>query len=116
MPTKLVNLTPHDIVLQAEDGVRQVVPPAGTTARVAVVASEEQARLPGVSVPIQGPNQWGDVEGLPEPEWGTVYIVSALVAEKVKRPDVVMPGTGPKDGAIRENGQIVAVTKLIRSA
>jgi len=37
-----------------------------------------------------------------------------LVAQHVRRPDVLAPDTGPT--AIREGGQIVAVTRLQRFA
>jgi hypothetical protein len=53
-----------------------------------------------------------DVEGLPEPEDGVIYITSSLVAGKLpSRPDVLAPDTGPT--AVRdENGHIVAVNRL----
>ena len=45
---------------------------------------------------------------LPAPVAGVVYVVSALVADRARRSDVVSPDTGPS--AIRDGGQIVAVT------
>jgi hypothetical protein len=62
--------------------------------------------------------QWGEVEGLPAPEEGVIYIVSMVVAARVgsSREDVFYPGTGPTDGAIRDEfGKIIGVTRLIRS-
>jgi hypothetical protein len=60
-----------------------------------------------------------EVEGLPPflpPEEGIFFIVSALVGAHMSvrgRGDVLVPGTGPRDGAIRDNkGHIVAVTRL----
>jgi len=56
-----------------------------------------------------------------DPEPGLVYIVSAMVGAAlreagVSRPDVLCPGTGPQDGAIRDpEGRIQAVTRLIRA-
>jgi hypothetical protein len=110
----LVNLTPHPVVLR-RNGIDVTIPPNGTVCRV--------ASTPGVlvddtgPVPIYGSPEWGDVEGLPPPHASTVYIVSGLVAGRVDRRDVVSPGTGPADGAIRDtDGRIVAVTRLISAA
>jgi len=67
--------------------------------------------------------KFGEITGLPpfvdQPgrpnEKG--YIVSSIVAQAMKeqgirRPDVVVPDTGPNSGAIRENGQVVAVRRF----
>src|SRR5581483_6725641 len=98
----LVNLTPHDIVLQAADGTRTTVKPSGQVARVAQkpgVPTEGE----GVPVPVYTPNEYGEVEGLPDgPSDDKLYIVSAVIGQRVRRRDLVMPGTGPTDGAIRE--------------
>lgn len=126
-PTRLVNLTPHTIELAfSQDaylaGITTVLPPSGTVARV--------TNTPGVKleahhghgyancpVPVYGPASIGHVEGLPPPVEGTLYVVSGMVVTACgyERPDVVGPGTGPNDGAIRnEKGQVVAVTRLVR--
>jgi len=139
---KLVNLTPHPIVL-AKGDQREVVPSAGV-ARVATTSGSEIARvrvrdsvpagaahdaayhLPqtmreAMDIPVYSPPTYGSVEGLPDPEPGLVYIVSAMVGAAlreagVSRPDVLCPGTGPQDGAIRDpEGRIQAVTRLIRA-
>ncbi len=55
------------------------------------------------------------VTGLPDPIDGTIFIVSAPVgAAIVGRNDVLVLGTGPNDGAIRDGGNVVAVTRLKR--
>ena len=107
MSNKFVNLTPHEIVF----GVT-IIPASGMVARV--------ASLPGQDLGdgLYTAPQWGAVEGLPAPEEGTIYIVSALVAGRVggTRDDVFSPGTGPADNAVRDpHGRIVGVTRLIRS-
>lgn len=121
--SKLVNLTPHEIGLALEDqGVFVVVPPSGTVARVASTPGAA-GRIPGVPVPVMGRQVWGAVTGLPDPVEGVTYIVSAIVLgrpECLDRDDVVGPGTGPNDGAIRfppghpRAGQVEAVTRLVR--
>ena len=116
---KLINLTPHTIVLDNERGERFVYPSQGV-ARVS--STPGLAMLSGgdepIPVDIYKAPTWGAVEGLPAPEPGIWYLVSALVAQRLEgqgRRDVVSPGTGPNDGAIRENGQIIAVTRLIQA-
>lgn len=108
---KIQNLTPHPITLQSPNGT-QTIQPSGTVARVSATPGQSKD-VEGIPVPVAQPDTFGAVEGLPDPEEGTFYIVSAMVGAHVKRADVLMPGTGPKDGAVRnEKGNIVAVTRL----
>lgn len=117
-----VNLTPHAVTLQAQDGTRFTVPPSGTVARIASEPGEhiiiEGCAGFDAGVAIYAPTRWG-AHGLPEsdPTGATTYIVSALFAGRVgDRIDVVYPGTGPADGCIRDSkGQVEAVTRLIRA-
>lgn len=107
IPTKFVNLTPHDIKLN--DG--SIYPASGKVARVANTFSNFCCGISKVF--------YGDVENLPEPEDGVYYIVSAMVlaAEKSKpiqyqRTDLVAPATGHPD-CKRENGFIVSVPGFV---
>jgi len=116
MTTILINLTPHAITLRAADGADTVIPPSGTVARVSSTPGALEA-VAGIPVPVAGMQTFGGVEGLPEPTPGTLFIVSAMVLAALRgsRPDVVGPGTGPNDGAVRnEKGHIAAVTRLVR--
>ena len=101
-----------DIVVQPRRGEDGPAP-----ARVATVPGQLTGDLGGV--PAYGRTTFGAVEGLPAPETDTIYLVSALVGgrpEVADREDVFVPGTGPKDGAVRTvEGQIYAVTRLIRA-
>jgi hypothetical protein len=46
----------------------------------------------------------------------SLLVASALQSANVFRHDVVCPGTGPQDGAVRdEQGRILAVTRLNRA-
>lgn len=108
IPTEFVNLTPHDIKLN--DGT--VYPATGKVARVANTFSNFCNGIAKVF--------YGDVENLPEPKRGTMYIVSAMVlaAENAKprcsrRTDLVSPATGHPD-CKRENGFIVSVPGFVR--
>lgn len=112
----LTNLTPHAITLRSADGTDTIVPPSGTVARVTSTPGALET-VAGIPVPVAGMQTFGGVEGLPEPVTGTVFVVSAMVLAALRgsRPDVVGPGTGPNDGAVRnERGHVVAVTRLVR--
>jgi hypothetical protein len=122
--TNFVNLTPHPIRLRVDaantaaeplDDDIVVEPHADGPARVATTPGQEIGDLDGVA--LYSATIFGAVEGLPAPQDGTVYIVSALVGGQVQgRTDVVQPGTGPKDGTVRNDaGHIFAVTRLIRA-
>lgn len=102
----MLNLTPHPITVQLPDGSRATFPPSGQLARVTTeeVVVGEMAGVPVIS------RSFGQVTGLPEE--GTPCIVSALVAGAVPgRRGVYAPDSGPT--AIREGGQVVAVTRLV---
>lgn len=136
----IVNLTPHSITLRAPDGAEYIYPSTG----VARVSSTPGALANiGLPVPVASATVFGEIVGLPAAELAcgcgagadcpgvhdpagcphyvvTYYVVSALVGAALRasgsmRADVLCPGTGPNDGAIRNDaGHIVAVTRLVR--
>jgi hypothetical protein len=109
----IVNLTPHQICLRGSEGT-VIIEPEDFPARV--VSSEQGEKIGAAyGVDLYTPSTWGEVENLPDPEEGVIYVVSSLVASRLSREDVYSPGTSYNDGAVRENGQVVAVTRLIRS-
>ena len=114
----IVNLTPHSIVVLRDDGLgcqeAAEFSPSGVVARVATKPGE---KMEGKDLPLFTSTTFGEVEGLPAPQAGTIFLVSALVAGRcVGRADVFSPGTGPADGAVRnEKGHITAVTRLIQA-
>lgn len=102
----MLNLTPHAITVQAADGSRMTFAPSGQVARVATLESVvgEYDGIPVIT------RSMGEAQGLPEE--GTPCIVSAMVASAVPgRKGVYAPDSGST--AIRENGQVVAVTRLV---
>ena len=110
----VVNLTPHPITLRTAAG-DETIPSSGVArcTPAPAVATDE-----GLPVPVARPGgPMGPVVGLPSPAPGAVYIVSAMVLahpDCAGRKDVLAPGTGPADGAIRDGaGHIVAVTRLV---
>jgi hypothetical protein len=110
---KLVNLTPHEVVVLDANNVVLRVPPSGQVARVAV-----KEELVGTvnGVPVYR-TTYGAIEGLPEPEQGTIYIVSLLVLQAMagKRSDLVAPNTSPTPlGAVRDaQGRIIGVRSFV---
>jgi hypothetical protein len=116
MTVRIINLTPHSIVLRAPSGDETTIPSSG----VARVTSTPGAleTISGIPVPVAGTTTFGEVTGLPAPEEGAWFVVSAIVGAALRgsRADVLCPGTGPADGAIRnEQGQVIAVTRLVRA-
>lgn len=109
---KLVNLTPHAIVLRKAEK-DTVIPPSGKIARVSSMPGSLKDL--GLPVDVATATVYGEIDGLPAPEADTFYIVSGLVLSRaVGRDDVFGPGTGPSDNAIRDaENRIIAVTRLI---
>lgn len=112
---RLRNFTQHPIVLSL--GEKTITLPSEGFAKVDSLAGTitETVEVDGVIVPIHNPDVPGKVQGLPDEEEGVLLIVSAIVGAAIsgKRMDVLVPGTGPKDGAVRDSkGMIQAVTRL----
>ena len=100
---KFINLTPHTITLN--DGTSF---PTEGNARVTDTYTEFNTS--GVCKVMHG-----EIEGLPESEANTTFIVSAMIlaAEKENgREDVVAPATGHPE-CRRENGCIVSVPGFV---
>ena len=109
---ELINLTPHVVRLYTTDGEIAAEIPSSGVARVGSTPGLLQDT--GLPVPVAAPTVYGAVEGLPAPQAGVVYVASMLVAAAARRADVLSPGTGPNDGAVRDaEGRIAGVTRLI---
>lgn len=100
------NLTPHTINFVSPEGYPVMdIKPEGTVARVSAKTATV-GEIDGIPVTK---SVYGEVEGLPEPEEGTIYIVSALVAGRVpEREDVFIPNESVRD----EKGRIVGCKSL----
>ena len=107
----LVNLTPHSITI-AFAGQKVTIPPSGTVARVEMEQVERGIRvIDGLHVPVHA-NVPKAVIGLPEPQSGVGYLVSAVVLAAVsERDDVFAPDT--TNAARNEQGHIVSVPGLV---
>ena len=89
-----INLTPHDVCVFKEDGTSINFKATGEVARVKV-KSKEIGRIAGIPVMK---NFYSDVEGLPDPDEDTFYIVSKIVADAVPyRNDVLIPNDSVRD-------------------
>lgn len=115
----MINLTPHPITIKTTTGEYITIPPSGKIARIiSSNASSYDVDINGITVSYVHPGDETIVD-LPEPQEGVFYIVSSLVLNYLRnsnsnRKDVLSPGTGTKDGVIRdERGNIIAITKLI---
>ena len=98
-----INLTPHPISLN--DG--RVFAPSGTVARVTTSFTDIIGDICEVC--------YGEVENLPGPQQGIIYIVSAMVLSACKdRQDVVAPATGHPETIRNEKGHIVSVPCFVR--
>ncbi len=119
---KFVNCTPHTIALNNGTSF----PPSGQIARVSVthtefVAFRNDDDPDGAKIPVCD-EYFGLIEGLPEPEEGTRFIVSAMVlaASRIGRVgqelrlDLFAPATGHKDCVRNEKGHIISVPGLVR--
>ena len=102
---KIINLTPHDIVIVGENGNR-TIPKSGTVARV-----ESKSRSCGFfdGIPLSSV-KFGAVTELPEYQPDTLLIVSAMVrAAASDRPDLASPGELVRDAG----GNVVGCRGLI---
>jgi len=119
---KLVNLTPHPIVVFDAFGNSVSIPPSGKVARIDMNYSSEPVRSVDVpvsdfgviSVPVYDVRK-SDIINLPDPEPDTLYITSAIVAEEAARrgyTDVIAPDT---TRAVRDEvGNIIGVKGFVR--
>lgn len=91
---KFVNLTPHSISIirshtAAAETKKSIILPSGQVARC-----EIHKELCGYieNIPVYQ-TSYGEVQGLPSAQEGTVYIVSTIVAEacKEQRDDLLVP-------------------------
>ena len=111
--TTIVNLTPHPLHLylhlSKEDGEVITIAPTAPAARVSSV-TEEVSKINGIPVTR---TTFGAVEDLPDPEEGTIFVVSMLVQQAANhRSDLYRPDTGPQNVVRDGEGKIIGVRAL----
>ena len=105
----LMNLTPHNVDIFGDEGFIVTVQPSGTVARVAEVREscspvQIGTDISGFYIPVSRAT-YGAVQGLPDSDGETIYIVSALVlAQCAGRNDVFAPVPAIRDDAGRQIG------------
>lgn len=104
----IINLTPHAInFIGANNAPILTVEQSGTLARVSclTITTSEIAGIPVTAT------FYSEVQGLPEPQDGVVYVVSSLVAQRCPdRQDVFIPNESVRD----ENDRIIGCRSLGR--
>ena len=108
MSVHVINLTPHSLNLVTDSGT-VTVPPSGVVARVAVAReSAGTVTIDGVTVPLSRAT-YGAIEGLPDPQPNTFYVVSAVVASAARdRNDLLVPDDLVRD----EHGRVIGARGL----
>lgn len=110
---KLVNLTPHAITLMpmGPDGPSVTIPSSGVARCATNRVQIDTVNMIGITIPVNR-TQFGEVDGLPDPQPDTFYVVSALVAQAVAgiRDDVLIVDDAVRD----EQGRIIGARALAR--
>ena len=104
----VVNLTPHPLTIERTDGTVAAIPATGQVARLAVIREVRPVLKTSAGEFAVSAPKLGEIEGLPEPQAGRIYVVSALVADAAKRSDVFSPGELIRDA----DGKIVGARGL----
>ena len=85
---RYANMTSHDIQIVMSDGRVVKVPPSGIEVRCAVT----RVVMDQVGAANIYDQEYGEVQNLPSPKEGVLYVTSYPAARKAARPDVVSPG------------------------
>lgn len=86
---QLVNLTPHSLHVIV-DATTHTILPSGPPARAAMTREQIGTLDAGeFAVPLFR-TTFGEITGLPDPQDGVVYLVSNIVAQAVRRDDVLI--------------------------
>lgn len=113
MDVECINLTPHPIVLLDKDDQEVLTIPTTDVTRVSSqTVTVGYFRINGVLVP-RSHTQYGEVEGLPDPTPGVIYIVSGMVVsvlaqQGIHRDDLLVPGMQIRD----DQGRVIGCRSL----
>jgi hypothetical protein len=105
---RIVNLTPHDVVVLDEDGkTRGVIGVSDRVLRLSTVDDGESEETAGVTIRNV---RFGVLEWTPERQEDTRYLVSLPVAIAFHRDDFLVPYGEVRD----ESGRIIGCRELAR--
>ena len=113
MEVEAVNLTPHPIGFVDQTDTPILTVPTTAVARVsAQTTTVGHFIINGVQIP-RTHTVYGQVEGLPDPTPGVIYIVSgmivsALASQGIHRDDLLVPGQQVRD----EQGRVIGCRSL----
>ncbi len=103
----LINLTPHEVtILDEGNKVLKVIKPSGAVARIST-STKEMEPIDGVKITL---TTFDHVNGLPDSEFGTFFIVSQMVKNSplcIYRKDLLVPSE-----VVRDNGKILGCKSL----
>lgn len=108
---KLINLTPHTInILDGDNQPILSLPSSGVARAASSRTCVGTFDVDGAAIPINT-TSFGEVVGMPDPQPGVAYVVSALTAQAAKnRGDVYIV-----DDAVRDaEGRIIGCRALSR--
>lgn len=107
----VINLTPHLVVVMPFGGDTVSFDPTGPVARVREVVSDPKMLSTSAGVvPIRTVAYAPVIDGLPDPQPDTLYLVSRITAAATNRGDVVFP-----QGELRNDaGHIIGCAALGR--
>ena len=95
----IINLTKHEVNIVRPEGtytLEGVDKPARVKSQTEILGWMHEN---GFAFPVQRTN-YGEVEGLPDPVAGTIYLVSSMVASALpERTDLVVPADRIKDSS-----------------
>lgn len=107
---KLINLTPHNITLKSKDGFELTVESTGLARCECTDTLVETVQTPDLTLDVMK-KSFGKVNGLPEPQPDTAYIVSRIIAEACpERDDLYITGNPIRD----EAGRIIGCSCLCK--
>ncbi len=119
---RIVNLTPHPVRIYTADtpdqvddpdhGVLLTLEPSGALARLSESVTGEETILAGegVEIPVSTVS-YAEIQGLPEPQQGTVYVVPLMTALAAPaRTDLLVPYEQVRN----EEGTVVGSRRLGR--
>lgn len=110
---KVVNLTPHDVVIYNDEG--EIIKTYPKTEEEKVARIQDSITITGEidGVPV-GEITYGAPIDLPEPQDGVYYIVSLVVRQALPhRKDLLSPDTSPAGVVRDEQGRILGTTRFI---
>ena len=127
MRNTIVNCTPHNIVVQSSEFCEETgewllpqahtFPASGNIARLNIVEVKEDAIYLSTSALIEFKVESASttgISGLPDPEVGTIYLVSAMVlsyGKEIGRNDLMAPNTNKAKR--NEAGHIIGVPGFV---